>query len=116
MPLAKASFSPSKSSIVPNQLIESISFGLKGTETPAHVTNPSSLPPAISSVALIASSLPSDVPKSASISASRISMPITSADRDSINSRVAAPMPDADPVIAIVPKIPPLAIYNFRLN
>lgn len=100
--LDSVSLRPLIKSTVPNQFIVSMLLGLKGTETPADVTSPSNDPShkfMISETALL---LSSSSLKSASISAWWRSMPITLTELDSSKDLVDAPMPEAEPVIAIV--------------
>src|SRR6202041_548379 len=70
--------------------------------TPAHVTRPSIDWPAAAPTASTALALPSGVDRSATISASWRSIPITRAPSAVRRATVAFPIPDADPVTTMV--------------
>jgi hypothetical protein len=76
---------------------------------PAAATSPSSTPPVAALTPSTIAARPSGSDRSATTSASRTSTPTTWWPSRSSRSRVAAPMPPAEPVMAIVATGPPCA-------
>jgi len=59
-------------------------------------------PPDCSVTAAMAAARPASVPRSATMSAALMSMPMTRSPAASSRALVAAPMPEADPVMTMV--------------